>query len=194
MDRVADPVPGFSATVRAHGHTENTAVEGREHTAAAVDRPLVTSGTWIRSGGAVLERGFAQVLGVRAGDRVTIGGRDYPVLGTVISAATGVYPNGNWAADPGPSDGGGRIWLTIDDVLAAADDASPLYLLNIKLSDPDAAQSLADTLFTDDITGQNWVNTHPWHGFVEGDTRLNCGFVSEEPRKSEALRGSFGDP
>ncbi|GAA2252392.1 hypothetical protein GCM10010415_10350 [Streptomyces atrovirens] len=172
VDTVADPVPGFSTTVRVHGHTENTAVEGRERTAAAVDRPLVTSGTWVRSGGAVLERGFAQVLGVRVGDRVTIGGRDYPVLGTAISGATGVYPNSNWASGPGPSDGGGRIWLTTDDARAAADDASPVYLLNIKLSEPDAAQSLADTLFTDDVTGQDWVNTRPWQGFIEGDTRL----------------------
>ncbi|MFC8086967.1 FtsX-like permease family protein [Streptomyces sp. NPDC057340] len=172
MDTVADPAPGFSATVRVHGHTENTAVEGREHTAAAVDQPLVTSGTWIRSGGAVLERGFAQVLGVGVGDRVTIGGRDYPVLGTAISAATGVYPNSNWASGPGPSDDGDHIWLTTEDALAAADDASPLYLLNIKLSAPDAAQSLADILFTDDVTGQNWVNTQPWQGFIEGGTRL----------------------
>ncbi|MEU5629649.1 hypothetical protein [Streptomyces tendae] len=65
-----------------------------------------------------------------------------------------MYANSNWASGPGPSDGGGRIWLTIDHVLAAADDAAPLYLLNIKLSDPDAAQSLADTLFTDDVTAR----------------------------------------
>ncbi|MFE1842533.1 FtsX-like permease family protein [Streptomyces sp. NPDC059515] len=172
VDTVADPVPGFSTTVRVHGRTENTAVEGREHAAAAVDRPLVTSGTWVRSGGAVLERGFAQALGVRVGDSVTIGGRDYPVVGTAISAATRVYPNSNWATGPGPSDGGGRIWLTTDDARAAADDASPLHLLNIKLSDPDAAQRLADTLFTDDVKGRNWVNTHPWQGFIEGNTRL----------------------
>ncbi|MGW4021976.1 hypothetical protein [Streptomyces sp. NPDC005009] len=44
--------------------------------------------------------------------------------------------------------------------------------MNIKLSDPDAAQSMADTLFTDNVTGQNRVNTHPWQGFIEGDTRL----------------------
>ncbi|MFI1735300.1 FtsX-like permease family protein [Streptomyces acidicola] len=169
---VADPVPGFSTTVRANGQTENTAVEGRERTASAVDRPLVTSGTWVRSGGAVVERGFAQALGVRVGDRVTIGGRDYPVLGTAISAATAVYPWGNWAEGPGPSDGGGRIWLTTDDARAAAGDESLLYLLNIKLSDPDAAQSWADTVFTDDLRGQDWVNTHPWQTFVEGDTRL----------------------
>ncbi|MFE6637116.1 FtsX-like permease family protein [Streptomyces tendae] len=171
-DTVADPVPGFSTTVRAHGRTESTAVEGRERTASAVDRPLVTSGTWVRDGGAVVERGFAQALGVRVGDRVTIGGRDYPVVGTAVSAATAVYPWGNWASGPGPSDLGGRIWLTTDDARAAAGDASPLYLLNIKLSDPGATRSWTSTVLTDGIRGQAWVNTHPWQTLLDGDTRL----------------------
>ncbi|WP_432132425.1 FtsX-like permease family protein [Streptomyces tendae] len=171
-DTVADPVPGFSTTVRAHGRTENTAVEGRERTASAVDRPLVTSGTWVRDGGAVVERGFAQALGVRVGDRITIGGRDYPVVGTAVSAATAVYPWGNWASGPGPSDLGGRIWLTTDDARAAAGDASPLYLLNIKLSDPGATRSWTSTVLTDGIRGQAWVNTHPWQTLLDGDTRL----------------------
>ncbi|MFF0703312.1 FtsX-like permease family protein [Streptomyces tendae] len=171
-DTVADPVPGFSTTVRARGRTESTAVEGRERTASAVDRPLVTSGTWVRDGGAVVERGFAQALGVRVGDRVTIGGRDYPVVGTAVSAATAVYPWGNWASGPGPSDLGGRIWLTTDDARAAAGDASPLYLLNIKLSDPGATRSWTSTVLTDGIRGQAWVNTHPWQTLLDGDTRL----------------------
>ncbi|MFG3105210.1 FtsX-like permease family protein [Streptomyces tendae] len=171
-DTVADPVPGFSTTVRAHGRTENTAVEGRERTASAVDRPLVTSGTWVRDGGAVVERGFAQALGVRVGDRVTIGGRDYAVVGTAVSAATAVYPWGNWASGPGPSDLGGRIWLTTDDARAAAGDASPLYLLNIKLSDPGATRNWTSTVLTDGIRGQAWVNTHPWQTLLDGDTRL----------------------
>lgn len=172
VEAVADPVPGFSTTVGADGRTENAAVEGRERTASAVDRPLVTSGTWVRKGGAVVERGFAQALGVRVGDHVTIGGRNYPVVGTAVSAATGVYPKSNWATGPGPSDGGGRIWLTTDDARAAVGDESLLYLLNIKLSDPDAAQVLANTLFTEAVKGRNWVNTHPWPTFVEEDTRL----------------------
>ncbi|CAL9627215.1 FtsX-like permease family protein [Streptomyces sp. enrichment culture] len=172
VDTVADPVPGFSTTVRAHGRTEHTAVEGRERTPSAVDRPLVTSGTWVRDGGAVVERGFAQALGVRVGDRVTIGERRYPVVGTAISAATAVYPWGNWAEGPGPSDGGGRIWLTTDDARAAAGAESVLHLLNIKLSDPDATSRWQHTVLTDDIRGRYWVNTHAWQTFVDGDTRL----------------------
>ncbi|MEV1006193.1 FtsX-like permease family protein [Streptomyces sp. NPDC049881] len=172
VETLADPVPGFSTTVRANGRSENTAVEGRERTVSAVDRPLVTSGTWVRRGGAVVERGFAQALDVRVGDRVTIGGRDYPVVGTAVSAATGVYPFGNWATGPGPSDGGGRIWLTTDDARAAAGDEPLLYLLNIRLSDPAAAQSWARTVFTDDLRGQDWVTPRPWQLFIEADTHV----------------------
>ncbi|MDF4251365.1 FtsX-like permease family protein [Streptomyces sp. WMMB303] len=172
VEELADPVPGFSTTIHAHGRTEHAAVEGRERTASAVDRPLVTSGTWVRSGGAVIERGFAQALGLQVGDRVTIGGRRYPVIGTAISAATAVYPWGNWAQGPEPSQGGGRIWLTAADARTAADGESVLYLLNIKLSDPDATRGWAETVFTDDLRGQDWVNTHPWQTFLDGDTRL----------------------
>lgn len=172
VDTLAAPVPGFSTTVRANGRTENTAVEGRERTASTVDRPLVTSGTWVRGGGAVIDRGFAQALGVRVGDRVTIGGREYPVVGTAISAATAVYPWGNWAEGPGPSEGGGRIWLTTDDARAAAGDEPLRYLLNIKLSEPDATRGWAETALTDDVLGQDWVNTRSWQTFVEADTRL----------------------
>ncbi|MEV5756943.1 hypothetical protein AB0L61_09265 [Streptomyces tendae] len=88
---------------------------------------------------------------MQVGDRVTIGGRDYPVVGTAVSAATAVYPWGNWASGPGPSDLGGRIWLTTDDARAAAGDASLLYLLNIKLSDPGATRSWTSTVLTDGI-------------------------------------------
>ncbi|MDW6062223.1 hypothetical protein SAZ11_34650 [Streptomyces sp. FXJ1.4098] len=97
----ADPVFAFDTYIKAHGRTAHSSVEGRETAPSAVDRPLVTSGTWVRPGGAVVERGFAQALGVRVGDRVTISGRGYPVVGTAISAATGVYPASDAAQGPG---------------------------------------------------------------------------------------------
>lgn len=51
----------------------------------APDRPLVTSGQWVRSGGAVLERGCAAAPGV--GDRVAVAGRPYPVVGIAVTSA-----------------------------------------------------------------------------------------------------------
>ncbi|GIH94962.1 hypothetical protein ACFFMN_16765 [Planobispora siamensis] len=55
--------------------TSSPVVHGFAETPGAVNRPLMTSGRWVRSGGAVLERGFATALGVGVGDRVTIAGR-----------------------------------------------------------------------------------------------------------------------
>jgi predicted lysophospholipase L1 biosynthesis ABC-type transport system permease subunit len=37
---------------------------------ALVDQPEVTQGTWVRPGGVVVERAFAEALGVRVGDRL----------------------------------------------------------------------------------------------------------------------------
>lgn len=116
----AEPIFAFDTMIRAHGRSARSSVEGRNGEPSALDRPLVTAGTWVRPGGAVIERGFAQALGVRVGDHVTIRGRGYPVVGIAISASTPVYPWSDWAQGPGPSDYGGRIWLTTADARAAA--------------------------------------------------------------------------
>ncbi|MCL7379982.1 FtsX-like permease family protein [Streptomyces sp. 35G-GA-8] len=168
----ADPVFAFDTTVRAHGRTARSSVEGRETAPSAVDRPLVTSGSWVRPGGAVVERGFAQAIGVRVGDRVTIGERAYPVVGTAISAATPVYPWSNWAQGPGPSDHGGRIWLTTADTRAAAGENPGVHLIHMKLTDPTAPLRWRDTVFAPDNRGESWVNTRSWQTVLQTDTNM----------------------
>ncbi|MFJ9554225.1 FtsX-like permease family protein [Nocardiopsis sp. NPDC101807] len=165
----ADPVFAYDTTVRAHGRTADTSVEGRESAPSAVDRPLVTSGTWVRPGGAVVERGFAQVLGVRVGDRVTVDGRDYPVVGTAISAATPVYPWSNWAQGPGTSDRGGRIWFTTADAREAAGGTPGVHLIHVGLTDPAAVVHWRETVFTPELRGDAWVNTHTWRTVLTSD-------------------------
>ncbi|MEU6431023.1 FtsX-like permease family protein [Microbispora sp. NPDC046973] len=168
----ADPVFAFDTAIRAHGRAAHSSIEGRGSSPSAVDRPLVTSGTWVRPGGAVVERGFAQALGVRVGDRVTIGKRGYPVVGIAISAATPVYPYSDWAQGPGPSDYGGRIWLTTADARAAAGDTPGVYLIHLKLTDPTESLHWSDTVFTDDRRGDSWVNTHTWQTVLETDAAM----------------------
>ncbi|PJM95281.1 ABC transporter permease [Streptomyces sp. CB01373] len=168
----ADPVFAFDTSVRAHGHTAHSSVEGRDSSPSAVDRPLVTSGTWVRPGGAVVERGFAQSLGVHAGDRVTISGRSYPVVGVAISAATPVYPWSDWAQGPGPSDYGGRIWLTTADAHAAAGDTPGVHVIHLKLTDPVASLRWLETVFSSDRTGDSWVNTHTWQDVLRTNTNM----------------------
>ncbi|MCT9011801.1 ABC transporter permease [Streptomyces rhizosphaerihabitans] len=168
----ADPVYAFDTTIRAHGQSAHTSIEGRDDSPSAVDRPLVTSGTWVHPGGAVIERGFAQALGVHLGDHVTITGRTYPVVGTAISAATPVYPWSDWAQGPGPSDKGGRIWLTAADARAAVGDAPSVYLIHLKLTDPTTPLRWLDGVFTPDRQDDPWVNTRTWQDVVETDTNM----------------------
>nr|WP_055502189.1 ABC transporter permease [Nonomuraea pusilla] len=136
------------ATLTARGSTSSpVVVHGFAETPGAVDRPLVTSGRWVRPGGAVLERGFATALGVGVGDRVTIAGRSYPVVGIAVTAATSIYP---WAAQigpgGGPSDYSGLAWMTRPDArrLAASHDLPVTSAIDLKLRDPAATEAFMD--------------------------------------------------
>ncbi|NUW44147.1 FtsX-like permease family protein [Nonomuraea rhodomycinica] len=122
-------------------------VQGFAETPGPLNRPLVTSGRWVRPGGAVLERGFATALGVGVGDHVTIAGRSYPVAGIAVTAATSIYP---WAAQigpyGGPSDYTGLAWMTRADAraLASSRDLPVTTALDLKLRDPAATESFID--------------------------------------------------
>ncbi|MGW5260145.1 FtsX-like permease family protein [Microbispora sp. NPDC004025] len=136
-------------------------VQGFAETPGAVNRPLVTSGQWVRSGGTVLERGFATALGVGVGDHVTIAGRSYPVVGIAVTAATSIYP---WAAQigpgGGPSDYSGLAWMTRSDArtLASSEDLPVSSALDLKLRDPAAADAFRHAHRASDIR----INFHSW--------------------------------
>ncbi|MEU7880294.1 FtsX-like permease family protein [Microbispora bryophytorum] len=156
------------ATLVAGDATSKVVVHGAADKPGAVDRPLVTSGRWVRSGDAVLERGFAAALGVRVGDRVTIEGRAYPVVGIAVTAATSIYP---WAAQigpgGGPSDPTGLAWLTRSDAraLAAGNDLPVTTAMDLKLRDPDATQAFVDAHHHPTVR----VTFHTWQFKAEQD-------------------------
>src|SRR5215472_4136459 len=50
------PYPLVGAVVRAGKLTAGAEAEGRQESAAAVDQPKLTSGTWVHPGGVLLER------------------------------------------------------------------------------------------------------------------------------------------
>jgi len=87
------PFPVASATIRFDGRQAGVWAEGRSTAAAAVDQPLLTAGSWIRSGGVVIERTFADALGVSVGDRVSLNGKSFAVAGIAVTAAQAPYPN-----------------------------------------------------------------------------------------------------
>jgi putative ABC transport system permease protein len=99
-------------------------VEGREPGVAAVDQPEVTDGTWIRPGGVVVERSFAEAAKLRLGQTVTLNGHPFRVVGFAVSSALHGFP------------GVSLIWATEATARSLATKADPLsYISNLKLSD-----------------------------------------------------------
>ncbi|MEU8250986.1 FtsX-like permease family protein [Nonomuraea sp. NPDC048916] len=143
-------------------------VHGFAEKPGTVNRPLVTSGHWVRPGGTVLERGFATALGVGVGDRVAIAGRSYPVVGIAVTAATSIYP---WAAQIGPYGGGsdysGLAWMTRSDArtLASSQDLPVTLALDLKLRDPAATEAFIDAHHLSAAT----VIFHSWQFKAEQD-------------------------
>ena len=139
------PYPTAYSAVRFGGHTVDVVAEGRDQAPAPVDQPEVTQGGWIRPGAVVIERGFADALGVHVGDNVRIGGRSFRVAGVAVTAAIPPYPSSLChIACPFPAAVGssgvpdmGLVWLTRSAVTGVAGPGAPLaYLLNLKLADP----------------------------------------------------------
>jgi putative ABC transport system permease protein len=140
------------AVLLANGHQAAVEAEGRDQAPAAIDQPVITAGTWVRPGGVVLERTFAEGLGVTVGSKVTLGGQTYTVVGIAVTAAAPPYPNLCHAA---MLCGGRRVlvtsrdfgmaWVTKPDAraLATAGGGPAWYLLNLRLSDPGHAEALA---------------------------------------------------
>ncbi len=154
------PYPVVAATIRFDGRTAGVFAQGRGLAAAAVDRPDVTAGSWVRPGGVVLERTFADALGAGVGDVVTLNGQRFTVAGIAVTAAQPPYPNlcyftasscPPWLIVPGGDlRNVGLIWMTETGALGLASKANPLtttYMLNLKLGNPADADAFAQQHF-----------------------------------------------
>jgi putative ABC transport system permease protein len=150
------PYPVVWTVIRARGLTAGAETEGRLQAASAVDQPKLTAGRWVRPGQVVIERTFAEALGVGVGDRVTLDGRAFTVGGIAVTAAAPPYPNLCYVGGGGcmgdiPAGAGisprdlGFVWVTEPDALGLATPADPVssYVLDLKLSDPARAQAFA---------------------------------------------------
>ena len=144
------PYPFTYATLQANGHKAGARVEGRDQARAPVDHPDLTQGSWVRPGEVVLERSFADELGVGAGSVVTLNGRAFRVAGVAVNAAsTLLYPHicvsgcdlsTTELARKVP----GLVWMTRADAVSLVTAAEPLsYTLNLKLADPSDADAFA---------------------------------------------------
>ena len=133
------PYPYVYSSIRFRGHSFDVVAEGRDQAPAAVDQPKLTQGAWVRPGGVVIERGFADALGVKADDQVSIGGRSFRVAGVAVTAAVPAYPSSlcHLACGMAVPANMGLIWLTRSAAQhLAGPGASLSYLLNLKLAHP----------------------------------------------------------
>lgn len=145
------PYPVASATIRFDGRSAEVFAEGRDTAPATVDQPAVTAGSWVRPGGIVLERTFADALGASVGDRVSVNGKSFVVAGIAVTAAEAPYPNlcylttnsCSYFINNGNSRDTGVSWMTTSDAIGLTSKANPLtlYVLNLKLASPGDAQA-----------------------------------------------------
>ena len=126
------PYPMASPVLRTGKIADPVFAEGRDETMPAIDRPYVTAGTWVRPGGVVIERGFADELNVHVGSRITLGDRLFQVVGIAVDTDRGA----NWRPQ--------LVWVTRADALRLASSSGQLaYVLNLRLAAPAAAPAFA---------------------------------------------------
>jgi putative ABC transport system permease protein len=171
------PYPIVAAALRTHGITVMAMAEGRDQVPARVDQPELTQGSWVSPGDVVLERTFAGVLGVRAGDSITLNGRAFRVAGTAVTAAVPPYPNVcrtgcDLNVGPGQGQYAGRgpglIWVTKTDARRLA-TAPPNYVMDLKLADPDQAPAFASRF---DNNSNSLAQLIPWPTIRDADALL----------------------
>jgi putative ABC transport system permease protein len=140
----------------------------------------------VSNGGVVLERTFAEALGVSVGDHVTLNGKPYRVTGIAVTAAEPPYPNLCYAGSGGctfdlPGNlllNPGLAWVTEPDARALASAAAPLsYFLNLRLRDPAAARAFASAYGSASLAhgpgpGAGPANLIPWQTIAAGDGLL----------------------
>ncbi|WP_116952400.1 FtsX-like permease family protein [Jiangella endophytica] len=175
------PYPVAGATLTHGDRTMDVQAVGRDTEPAAVDRPAVTDGDWVRGGGVVVEAAFAEATGLQVGDPVTLAGRSFEVAGIAVTTALvpypwttclvhcvlGQLPEGMRSA-PGAVREPGTVWLTVTDVEEIA--SGPLsYVSYLKLADPDDAQAFVDA-HNQDQPGA--PRLEPWQHTFEQVTHL----------------------
>jgi len=140
--------------------------EGRTTTPSAVNRPLVTAGGWVKPGGAVVEEGLANTLGLHVGDRIRLNGHSFGVAGFALQTEQPLYPE----CTPG------LVWVTPTDASRLATPANPLgYEVDLRLTDPyDDWRFSSSAALTAVSNEPAWatLTTQVWEGTRDEDYRV----------------------
>lgn len=179
------PYPMTTAVVRSAGVVAGADVEGRQPGAAAVDQPKVTGGTWIRPGGVVVERTFAQAANLHLGETITLNDRPFEVVGFAVTSAFSPYPMIGCQAGCsfGPvhldSSTTGLVWTTEAAASRLATAAAPLtYYSNFRLADasPAAVDAFERAHGNNSYNGNGSPGTAPfvtsWQEITHEDSNL----------------------
>ena len=177
------PYPMVYAVLHFRGITAGAEVQGRSQALVVVDQPKSTSGSWVRPGGVVIERTFAEALGATVGSKITVAGRPFTVDGIAVTAAIAPYPNICYSGCDVPAtlhDQGigakqiGLIWTTEADAIKLASTVGPVnnYVLNLKLRDPALAPAFASRYDTGTPTSpilNTWQDLSSSYGLLVQD-------------------------
>ncbi len=166
------PYPVSWARLRAGKFTAGVMAEGRDTTRAAIDQPKLIQGSWISADGVVFERSFADALGLRVGERVTLDNRPFRVAGIAVTAANAPYPGADFivSGTPYPSNECGMVWVSDAVARSLASRVLPLsYLLNLRLANPASAQSFAQARAA---YKSGVLDLTPWQQIAQEDGNL----------------------
>jgi putative ABC transport system permease protein len=190
------PFPAAWPVLRARGLTAYAMAEGRDEAPAAVDQPDVVQGSWVRPGGVVVERAFADALGVRVGDDLTLDGQSFRVTGIAVTAAVPVFSQVCFYAQcSGPggkprSPDTGLIWLTRT---AAQGLTRPGNLvtsyLNLRLTDPAQASAFVAAHQMTSRTGSSALTA--WPSLNDAAATL---VAQEQNKRVGLLKAAGGTP
>ena len=174
------PYPMLDTIAAMNGITAGAEAEGRAQAPAAVDQPKLLSGSWVRPDGVVIERAFADALGARVGDHLTINGRRFTVVGIAVTAAMAPYPNicysgciatNFWASQGITAHKIGLVWMTEPDVSTLTSAADPMtsYILDLALSHPDQASAFVSS---NSSSAPNAPLLNTWQQIASADALL----------------------
>jgi putative ABC transport system permease protein len=171
------PFPVTWTLLRTGRFTVGAQVEGRSPGSSAVDQPKLIQGSWVGSRGVVVEAGFANALGLRLGDHLSLGRDIFQVVGTAVTAAIPDYPQvcafscvltmGHY--NPG------LVWTTEPEaeVIAHATTSSPIaYFLNLKLTARVGAPAFAHEYAVNASPGVNSLFLYSSQYIREADARV----------------------
>jgi putative ABC transport system permease protein len=162
----AGPFPLAFVRLTAPGVDIPVDAEGRTPRASAVNRPLVTAGQWVRPGGAVIEQGLADALGLQLGDQIRLHDYSFRVVGIALQTEQPFYPE----CIPG------LVWVTPADDQRLATPANPLgYELDLNLTHPDGADAFSNSAALNAVGREPAfvaVTVQTWNATQEEDYRV----------------------